>query len=184
MDEQRASMILAEAFALYSVEQACTQLIAPCLVEIGEDWFNGRISIATEHFATAYLMGRLLALFNALPVGQGALVLVACAPGERHEMGALMLALMLRRRGRNVRYLGADIPLRDLALAIREMRPGMVVISAMMAEAAEQLGGLPALLGNLLSTTRFVFGGRGFAADGMARQLGYGTVITDIDAVA
>ena len=179
LDEQEAGAALAEAFALYTVEDVCVRLIGPCLFDIGEAWHSGRISVATEHFATAYLMGRLMALLNAQPPGQGPLVLVGCAPGERHEVGALMLALRLRRKGRNVRYLGADVPAADLARAIRELRPRAVALSATLAESAERLADLRPLLGSLASSTRFVFGGQAFAGNGLAQRLDFATIVKD-----
>jgi len=38
---------------------------------------------------------------------------LACPPGERHDCGLLMLAVMLRADGWQVAYLGADTPLED-----------------------------------------------------------------------
>lgn len=164
LDERAAGAVLAEAFALYPIEDVCEGVIAPALVLIGDDWHAGRINIATEHFATSYLLGRLLALLNAQPVGDGPLILIGCAPGERHEIGVLMLALMLRRAGHNARYLGGDLPLPDWACAIRELQPGVVAMSAMTAQSAEMLVGLEALLAGLSPARlpRIVLGGMGF----------------------
>ena len=165
MDEQRAGDILAEAFALYTVEAVCLRVITPCLVAVGQDWFDGRISVAIEHFATAYLMGRLLALLNAQPVHQGPLVLVGCAPAERHEIGAMMVALLLRRAGYSVRYLGADIPLPDLVRAVQDHRPRVLALSAMMSESAQHLLELSKQLAAEMPHTQLIFGGRAFAAN-------------------
>ena len=161
-DERAAGAVLAEAFALYALEDVCEGIIAPALVRIGEDWHAGLIGIAVEHFGTAYLLGRLLSLFNAQPVGDGRLVLVGCAPGERHEIGALMLALMLRRGGANVRYLGADVPVDAWARAIRELSPRVVAISAMTPEAAERLDALSGQAG----MAHLVLGGAAYGQTG------------------
>ncbi|MEO6064105.1 MAG: MerR family transcriptional regulator [Thermoflexales bacterium] len=164
LDESAAGAVLAEAFALYPIEDVCQGVIAPALVLIGDDWHAGRISSVTEHFASSYLLGRLLALLNAQPVGAGPLILLGCAPGERHEIGVLMLALMLRRSGNNVRYFGGDVPLADWARAIRELQPGVVAISATTADSAEMLVGLEAMLAGLSPARlpRIVLGGMGF----------------------
>jgi len=164
MDEGAAGAVLAEAFALYPIEDVCEGVIAPALAQIGDDWHAGRVSIVTEHFATSYLLGRLLALLTAQPIGEGPLILLGCAPGERHEIGVLMLALMLRRAGHSVRYLGGDVPLPDWARAIRELQPGVVAISAMTAQSAELLVGLEDLLAGLSPARqpRIVLGGVGF----------------------
>jgi DNA-binding transcriptional MerR regulator len=166
LDERAAGAVLAEAFALYSLEDVCEGVIAPALALIGDDWHAGKVSVVTEHFATSYLLGRLLALLNAQPVGEGPLILLGCAPGERHEIGVLMLALMLRRAGHNTRYLGGDVPLPDWVRAIRELQPGVVAISAMTAHSAEMLVGLESALAGVppARLPRFVLGGMGFQA--------------------
>ncbi len=181
MDEQVAGVTLAESFALYPVETVCMHIITPCMVAIGQDWFDGKISVVTEHFATAYLMGRLLALLNAQPVHQGSLALIGCAPTERHEIGAVMVALLLRRAGYNVRYLGSDIPLVELARAVRELKPRVLAVSAMMSESAQFLLDLPRHLVHEASHTRLVFGGRAFSINhDLAAQLDGSIVATDI----
>lgn len=181
MDEQAAGVTLAEAFALYPVEIVCMHVITPCMVAIGQDWFDGTISVVTEHFATAYLMGRLLALLNAQPVHEGHLALIGCAPTERHEIGAVMVALLLRRAGYNVRYLGSDIPLVELARAVRELKPRVLALSAMMSESAQFLLDLPRHLAHEASHTRLVFGGRAFSINhDLATQLNGSIVAADI----
>ena len=164
LDEPAAGAVLAEAFALYPIEDVCEGVMAPALSLIGDDWHAGKIGVATEHFATSYLLGRLLALLNAQPVGEGPLTLLGCAPGERHEIGVLMLTLMLRRGGHSARYLGGDVPLPDWARAIRELQPSVVAISAMTTHSAEMLVGLEALLSGLSPARqpRIILGGMGF----------------------
>lgn len=166
LDERAAGAVLAEAFALYPLEDICEGVIAPALAVIGDEWHAGKVSIVTEHFATSYLLGRLLALLNSQPVGEGPLILLGCAPGERHEIGVLMLALMLRRAGLNTRYLGGDVPLPDWARSIRELQPGVVAISAMTAHSAEMLGGLEGAFAGVPPgrLPRIVLGGMGFRA--------------------
>jgi DNA-binding transcriptional MerR regulator/methylmalonyl-CoA mutase cobalamin-binding subunit len=179
LDETAANAVMAEASALYPVEAVCAGIITPCMVQIGQDWHDGRIGVVVEHFATAYLMGRLLALFNALPAGHGPLALIGCAPGDRHEMGALLVALFLRRRGRNVRYLGADVPLPDLVNAIRDWQPRVVALSATMPDAARNLEGLPALLAESGAASHFVFGGRALSASSHPVVSLRGSVVSD-----
>ena len=163
MDEQRVTVILAEAFALYSVEDVCTRLIGPALVTIGEEWYNQHITVVQERYASTYLMGRLLGLFSSLELSKGPLVMVGSAPTDHHAIGALMLALLLRRTGHNVRYLGPNIPLADLVKTIKETRPQVVALSAVMSYAIGPLIELPRRLRDVGVTTHLVYGGRAFA---------------------
>ncbi|NJK53920.1 MAG: hypothetical protein HC936_16000 [Leptolyngbyaceae cyanobacterium SU_3_3] len=64
------------------------------MVEIGDRWHRGKLSITREHYATAYLMQRLAVLMRSSPnSNKGALIWVGCAPSEHHEIGAILLTL-------------------------------------------------------------------------------------------
>ncbi len=129
-DYDRAGQILSGAYARFTLEDVLTHVIEPVLREVGEMWQRGEITVAHEHQASAYLRGKLQILLDM--VGQPQLgpgVVVACGPGETHEIGPLMLSVMLRRAGVRVFYLGADTPLADLALYSRSREVSAVLLS-------------------------------------------------------
>src|SRR5690606_2319542 len=111
LDESRAEDVLSVAVALYPLDVVLLDVMRPALVQVGDLWHAGSISVATEHFASNYLQGRLRGLLRVMPdaVG-GPLVVVTCAPGEQHEIGGLILAVLLKRSGFGVVYLGANTP--------------------------------------------------------------------------
>ncbi len=110
----------------------------------------GRWTIAQEHFASAFMRGRLANLLHSSPFNAaGLLVLVGCAPEELHEIGALILALYLRRAGYRVIYLGQNVPLDSLIGVISTLRPAVVCLSAMRPDTAGNLRPLPAQLNAL-----------------------------------
>ncbi len=77
---------------MYDLNTYLLKTLIPALVEIGEAWANGVIPVATEHFASAYLRGNLLTLFQAFPARSNSpFILVGCAPTELHEIGSLYL---------------------------------------------------------------------------------------------
>jgi hypothetical protein len=57
-------------------------------------------------------------------------MLLACIPGERHTLGLTLVETVLRERGVNVRFLGADVPTHDLVETIRREQPAAVGLSA------------------------------------------------------
>ncbi|MEJ7763029.1 MAG: cobalamin-dependent protein [Thermomicrobiales bacterium] len=87
-------------------------LIDPVLVEVGERWACQRIVIAQEHVATAACERALGQLALALsPVfDRGGTAVVGCPEGERHAVGARIVADWLRSDGWRVLYMGADVP--------------------------------------------------------------------------
>ena len=140
LDEARADRVLSEAYALHSVETVMLELVQGAIREIGQRWHKGEVPVTTEHFASAYLRGRLWVLFHTATNPETApAVVVACAPGDRHELGALMLATTLRRGGYRVYFIGADTPLPDLVELARSLRPAAVFVSVSMPEYLEPL---------------------------------------------
>lgn len=93
-----------------------------------------------EHYATNYLLQRLAAILRVVPNGySGPLVWVGCAPGERHEMGVLLLCIYLRRAGFQVRYLGQDLPEEDLVQEALLQKPALILFSAAGLDSADRL---------------------------------------------
>ena len=130
-DENRASDLLREVHALFDLKMVFLEVIVPCLRAIGEAWYRGEIRVTTEHFASAYLRGKMLSLLQAYPSRRSAPnILIGCAPMEQHELGSLMLAVLLRSEGYRVEFLGPDIPIEDLADYASYEQPGMVILSA------------------------------------------------------
>ncbi len=88
-------------------------LLAPALHRIGDDWEQGRISIAIEHRATSIAvaaMARLADLFRRRGATRGTAVTLT-PPHEQHGVGAAMTADLLRASGYDVHHLGCDVPL-------------------------------------------------------------------------
>jgi MerR family transcriptional regulator, light-induced transcriptional regulator len=138
--EGEAEGLLAEAFALHPVEQVLEQVITPTLVEIGERWHGGEVTVVQEHFATAFLRRRLTALFDVYSnAGSGPLAITGSAPSEWHDVGILLVSLILRRHGWRVIYLGQNVPANPLHWAIGGQRPSLVCLSATTRGSAESL---------------------------------------------
>jgi DNA-binding transcriptional MerR regulator/methylmalonyl-CoA mutase cobalamin-binding subunit len=139
-NEHEAEQVLGSAFSLYPIEHVGEFVVVPTMVEIGERWHRGELSITREHYATNYLLQRLGAILRVVPNGySGPLVWVGCAPGEKHEMGILLLCIYLRRAGYQVRYLGQDLPQDDLIAEALAQKPALILFSAAGLEAAANL---------------------------------------------
>jgi MerR family transcriptional regulator, light-induced transcriptional regulator len=136
-DAPTADSVLSEAFALYPLDTVCVNIIQQVMIEIGELWHGGQASIAQEHFSSQFLRRKLLALLNIYDVAEGrATVVAACAAGEHHDLGLLLLSLFLIRRNYKVVFLGADVPLEALQQAVDQIHPDIVCISATTAHTA------------------------------------------------
>jgi methanogenic corrinoid protein MtbC1 len=56
---------------------------------------------------------------------------LACVPGERHELGLLAFGVALSRRGWRIIYLGSDSPIDAVAEVVRSLLPAVVVLLGM-----------------------------------------------------
>lgn len=131
LDASAARRTLAEAAAMLPPDQVWRAVVTPVLRALGDDWAGTGTGMAAEHLATGIVRGWLHAAIDALgDAPAGPLIVIACGPGERHELGSLMLALMLRERGVRATYLGADTPLAALEEAISLPALQMLVVTA------------------------------------------------------
>jgi MerR family transcriptional regulator, light-induced transcriptional regulator len=145
-EEARAHAVIDRVLAIATVDALIGEVVLPYLHDLGTRWERGEASIAHEHFATSLLRGRLLGLARGWGLGLGPVALLACLPGEQHDLGLIAFGLALRARGWRIVYLGSDAPVESIAEAGRELDPSLVVVSAVssdrMRDAAGELEGL------------------------------------------
>jgi len=137
-DEPRAQSVLDSLLAQLSLDTFLRDVVLPYLHELGELWRRGEASVAQEHFASNVLRGRLLGLARGWGLGLGPSVVLACAPGEQHDLGLIGFALALRSRGWRIVYLGADTPLESVVDAARSSAPVFVVVSSVSRRTLEE----------------------------------------------
>jgi MerR family transcriptional regulator, light-induced transcriptional regulator len=147
-DEPRAQAILDRLLAVTTVETLLSEVVLPYLRELGERWARGDASVAQEHFATAVLRGRLLGIARGWGLGIGPAAVLACLPGEHHDLGLIAFGLALHARGWRIVYLGPDSPIETVDDVSRRLQPSLVVLTAVTDErvqpTVEQLRGLAA----------------------------------------
>lgn len=169
--------------------------IQEALYEVGRRWQAGELTVAQEHAATTTVQFVLSSLYMELgrsSVERGSAV-VAGLPGERHQLGAHMVADVLELDGWHVQFLGADVPTDALLETIDEHRANLVGLSVTMAahlpELASAIESVRGRFGDRLSvivggqagaaTDVTGIGANAYACDalearGLARELGVG----------
>jgi len=163
-DETAALKVLTQAKNQLSLLQLFEQVITPVLIRIGEEWYTGNLLVATEHFASNFFRASLLTIFQRLPSKRsGPRILVGGSPGDLHELGPLMVSILLREKGYLVEFLGPDSPLEDLADYAAVENPHMIILSATTTESAETLRGFKARLDKNKRPPLFAFGGGAFS---------------------
>lgn len=174
-DEYAAAAAVFEAIdAGMTPEDALLEVIAPVQHRVGSEWAANRLTVAQEHAATA-INDRVIAALAHHPASastpEAGRVTVACIDGEWHALPARLLAEVLRLRGWQVDFLGAQVPTPHLIAHVHRTGPVAVALScsiptglptAHAAITACQAAGVPVIVG-----------GAAFGPDGRrARLLG------------
>ena len=130
-DAQALNAILDQALMRFPIEVVVGEIVLAALAEVGDRWAEGEMSVAHEHFCSEVLRGRLLGLARGWTIEAGPLALLACPPGERHDLGLLAFGVALRDAGWRVAYLGHDTPLGTLGETADRLAPARVIVAAL-----------------------------------------------------
>ncbi len=152
-----------EACALYPIDIVTRNLLLPILDLLGERWDHRPSGIAEEHFYSAWLRNKLGArLHHNQGPRRGSPVILACLPGEQHEIGLLLFALSALEQGMRVIYLGADMPIRQIIHVSRATHAQGIVLAGQVTDTLATLGadiawlvaqsGIPVFLGSHVTT--------------------------------
>jgi DNA-binding transcriptional MerR regulator/methylmalonyl-CoA mutase cobalamin-binding subunit len=146
LDDADAHAAFDRLLADYSTAAVLSGVVLPLLRELGTGWERGEISVAQEHFASNLLRGRLLGLARGWDRGAGPRAVLACPPGERHDLGLVIFGLALRELGWRITFLGADTPADTIVESVQRLEPAALVLavtdSARLAAVAETADGL------------------------------------------
>ena len=163
MNLEAAERALQRAGNDFSPRDLVTQVLAPGLEEIGLRWASGELCTASEHAASALLRTRLGALLAAQQVGKASPVICTTPSGEQHELGALLVAVLIAMRGRRAIFLGANLPAEQIAEAARLSKAGSVALSLIGLAREEAERELARIVKALPASVEVVVGGRGSA---------------------
>ncbi len=181
-DEQREERVVAEAFAaveamddlgLASILRRAgggmegvrflERVIARLLHRIGAAWAAGTLGPAREHLAMGVIDRVLTWLSESVGVASdGATLVVGTLPGERHGLGARLVAVTAALTGWRVIDLGIDLPPGEIAAAAEATGASGVALSLVNPTvAAGALGDVSRLRKALSPEVSLLLGGSG-----------------------
>jgi DNA-binding transcriptional MerR regulator/methylmalonyl-CoA mutase cobalamin-binding subunit len=181
-DEEALEGVYNEALSSYPIRDVTRQLVTPLLVELGRRWSSGEGTVAEEHFFGFYLRNKLGARFHHRSRNsRGPRLVLSCLPGERHEVGLLLLALATNEAGYRPVILGADMPLEELAVAANRTDAAGIVLSGLLELPADLLRReLPALV-EAAEVPVFMGGRASVRSLDAVRRCGIEPLGTDVD---
>jgi methanogenic corrinoid protein MtbC1 len=147
-------------------EEALHGILLPLQEQVGQLWHENQIDVAIEHYVTKHIQQKMFSAMNQLPVAEfGASVVVACPPGEEHDIAALTVAYRCRVRGFRVYYLGANVPVASLANLCGKVEPDLTIMSFPLALSDDKATELVQALADEVSpVSNLAVGGHGALA--------------------
>lgn len=112
------------------IERTVTQIIFPFLEKIGILWQTGHINPAQEHLVTNVIRQKLMVAIEGCvsPMQMNKTVLLYLPEGEHHELGLLYMYYLLKNRGAQTIYLGANVPVRDVEYVVNLKKPDLAFV--------------------------------------------------------
>jgi DNA-binding transcriptional MerR regulator/methylmalonyl-CoA mutase cobalamin-binding subunit len=153
------------AVALLPPQRLISDVLQPLLKEVGDRWHRGEFAISQERLVSKVVSRHVrLMLYAYDQTARGDTFVFATLPGERHELGLLMSAMLCASRGFRVHYLGPELPAEEIARFGREVGASVVALSIVLQDRVEELPAqLSALAAGLPEVTAIWVGGSGAA---------------------
>lgn len=161
-----------------SVEDIYENLIKPALYEVGELWETGKISVATEHLASAVVEALLNEMYyNILSLNpKEKKVVVSCLENEFHQIGSRMVADIFELNGWNTSFLGANTPTRELIHFTIEAKPDILALSLTLSHNLPLLDHMLHSIRQEIPNTPIFIGGQAFRHGGRQLETKYNGV--------
>ena len=106
------------------------EYMIPLIERVGKGWEFGELSIPQEHFTTECIDSFLTSKWRQLNSRkEGWNLLMATLPGETHNLGLLMSAVVASLSGAKIIYLGLDTPLEDIISTTNNFEPKLLCLS-------------------------------------------------------
>ena len=140
-DELHFEKTLAQSIARYGMRVTYTTVIYPLLERLGLMWTSDTLPPAHEHFISNLLRQKLFTAINALPPAKkGAKTWLLFLPeNELHEIGLLFSNYLVRQSGNKVIYLGSNVPLQSVEMAVEQVKPDNLLFFLVHNELPENL---------------------------------------------
>ena len=108
-----------------------SHVYVPILAKVGEGWVNKTLTIAQEHFISAFIRSKLYKyISHSIPkTAQGKSVVLAALSDESHEGALLCLTSLLALRDVRTIYLGPNLPSQEIAEVIAQTSADMLCLS-------------------------------------------------------
>lgn len=135
-DIQFANAYIKNIFGHIRLEDLYTDIIQGVMREVGELWYQDKISVAQEHYCTMAAQTIMAQFYDYLfeHPRRGKKIVIACPGNELHELGARMISDLFEYNGWDSIFLGAAVPIKDILSTIEQEKPQVCALSVCMTQ--------------------------------------------------
>lgn len=120
-DETDFSRIFSHCLLKFGLEKTYTQVVQPVMSRVGLMWSSNTMPPSQEHYISNLIRQKLFTAIDGVPESEGSRKWILFLPeNEFHEIGLLFSYYLLRQKGEDVIYLGANVPLSALEDCLRD----------------------------------------------------------------
>ena len=106
------------------------KILKPVMYQIGDEWANDKISIATEHVASNVAQTLVKIIMDKGTTSGNKKKILLCVPiGEEHHLGCDVINTFLTSKGYKVFNMGTSIPSESVLHFIEHNNPDVVMVS-------------------------------------------------------
>ena len=129
LNSEKLEKILAGYISSKGMERTVVQIIFPFLEKIGLLWLTGHIIPAQERLVSNIIRQKLIVAIDAANprLKVDTTILLFLPEGEHHELGLLYITYLLKNKGIKIIYLGANVPVNDVAYVVNEKKPDIIL---------------------------------------------------------
>lgn len=165
----RCSCIVRELFEnKQPVDDIYELLLRRALYDVGELWETGKISVATEHLASAIVETILNDIYseNLLLNKKNKVVVVACVENENHQIGLRMVSNIYEMNGWNAFFIGEGVQMDELIRFMKTVDPDVLALSITLNSHISSLDTMIQTIRKEYPTLLIQIGGQAFRSGG------------------
>jgi len=125
MDGQLFEKVIDDHIRHHGIEESIKHLLFPFLQRIGILWMTDHVRVAQEHLVSNIIRQKLIKGIEDINIinTKENIVVLFLPDGEYHELGLLYVYYLLKVKGINIIYLGADVPIEELEYVCKIKQP-------------------------------------------------------------
>lgn len=160
-DETNFDKTFSHCLLKFGLHKTYVEIIYPLLDRIGLMWTVNNIPPSQEHYISNLLRQKMFTAIDSIPPVQQAeeTWLLFLPEDEFHELGLLFSCYFLRSRGKNVIYLGSNVPLPSVEHTLKELEINNLMLFMVHRDLPERIEVYLRELRNLAGTRKIFLAG-------------------------